>query len=202
MHYITIVTHGRAMAAIMIAWMLAVLETGLMIAWNRDVDTQVRCLWFDIMHKVGFYLTQGQLYLITLCLITPMYGRIGCITWSLYQSEPHVTQFAPENQSVQRKKLQERKIATTIGLVLGIYLICYVPLSIYNQIVTRLYEAPFPFGIILGNRILKIIFKVQCFVNPYVYGWKHPLFWKVFLKMLRIRNRPAAGLDIPAPARH
>ncbi len=79
-------------------------------------------------------------------------------------------------------------MATVIGWVLGIYLTCYVPLTTYDLIITLVYEAPFPFGVLLGNRILNVVYKMQCFLNVFIYGWKNIMFRNAYLKMLGKNN--------------
>ncbi len=75
-------------------------------------------------------------------------------------------------------------MATTMGMVLGTYLVCYVPVALYNIIINQLYKPPMPFAILLGNRIFNVVYKFQCVLNPFIYGYKNEAFRKGYKKLL------------------
>ena len=184
LRYISIVTPRRASVAILMVWIMAIVQTSLIIAWDSDVSEWVPCKWSNVSYKIGVYLSLLQLWVITFCIIIPVYGKIGCITWHLQKNEPHISNYPPENQSQQKKKLQERKMVTTIGLVLGVYLTCYIPRSLFDLSTTLLFDTPLPFGILLGYRMLNVVYKMQSVLNPFIYGWKNKMFQRAYLKML------------------
>ena len=82
-------------------------------------------------------------------------------------------------------------MVTTIGVVLGTYLICYLPAAAYTSIAMMVYKPPFPFGILLGNRILRVVYKMQCVLNPFLYGWKNKKFRQAYRRLL-FRNPQVA----------
>ena len=188
MEYISIVTPKRALAIIVSAWVALIVQISAIINWNSDINAQVPCRWTEVLYKIGNFVTLFQLCVITFCVIVPIYGRIGCIVRNLSKNEPHISCIAPENQVEKKKEKQERRMAKTMGWVLGVYLLCFLPLSIYDLAITMLYEAPLPFGILLGNRILNVVFKMQCILNPFVYGWKNQMFRGAYLKVLGNKN--------------
>ncbi len=200
LRYVSIMTPRRALAAIITVWLLVVLQASLAINWNAEIGVQLPCLWKNVLHKIAIATTLSQLWGITLCIIVPLYARIGCIARHLSKTEPHISCYAPENQAQQKKRLQERKMGMTLGLVLGVYLFCYTPQSLYAIVIRRLYEEPFPFSVLVGQEILNAIYKLQSVLNVFVYGWKNPTFRSAYLKMLGRKNHLGLA-EIPLPVR-
>ncbi len=81
-------------------------------------------------------------------------------------------------------------MANTMGLVLGTYLMCYLPTAVYNIISNQLYTPPQPFAILLGNRILNVTYKMQCVLNQVIYGYKNLAFRKAYKKLLCGESQP------------
>ena len=72
----------------------------------------------------------------------------------------------------------------TIGLIFALYWICFVPLPVYIIIISQIYTLPLPFGILLGQRILAFVHRLQNVINPVVYGMKNNMMKTAYRKML------------------
>ena len=187
LRYFTIVTPQRALRAISSVWMLIFLQIALMLAFGPgpSEETIQQCGWNKVVGNLAFYSTLGQFALITFCVIVPLYGVIGYTAWKQSINEPHISNYPPETQPIQKAKLKERKMIKTIGLVLGTYLTCYTPILLFLIIVNfSRYTKPFPFGILLTNRILVLVYNFQLILNPFIYGWKNLQFRKAYQKLL------------------
>ncbi len=189
LHYHSIVTKGRAIAAIVIVWAIAIPEAILIMALASNVNPSTACKLDTALSKVGFLILPFQIALITLLMIVPLYGKIGYTAWKLGKTEPDLCHYPPETRAKQLVKLWERRMVKTIGLVLATYLICYIPTSLFGAVVRVLHATPFPFGILVGNRIFRVIYKMQSVLNPFIYGWKDKNFKRAFKNFLGC-NRP------------
>ena len=185
--YVSIVTARRALVAILVTWMVIFFQTNLIMAFAQSPNAKISCEWGNIIPKVAFYLIQFQFAVVTFCVIVPVYGVIWYIAWKLNKNEPDLCHFPPENQDQQRQKLKERKMAKTIGIMLGAYLICYIPMFVYAIMINLFYSRPFPYGIILGYRILTFVYHLQGVVNIFIYGWKNVQFKKAYKKLIPLK---------------
>ncbi len=190
LRYISIVTTGRASWAIIFTWLLICLQIALMLGLGPVMDAEFKCHWAKAVGKEAFYVTLGQLLLVTFCIIVPIYVVIAYTSWKASQNEPHITNYPREAQPIQKAKLRERRMAKTIGLVLGTYLACYIPYILYDTLTRILYTTPFPFGILLIRKILVLVYNMQALLNPFLYGWKNTYFRRAYLKLLPQKCRP------------
>ncbi len=184
LRYQSIVTPGRASRAILLVWMLIVFQITLIVALGPAVDAEIKCRYVKVVSKLAFYETLVQFVIITFCVIVPMYVMIGYISWKANKNEPHLSNYPPEAQAAQREKLQERKWAKIIGMVLGTYLVCYVPFLAGDVVINFLFTTPYPFEILLIRKILFLIYNMQAFLNPFIYGWKNVHFRQAYNKLL------------------
>ncbi len=189
LRYVSIVTPGKASWAIFITWLLICLQIILILGLGPGVNAEFRCRYADAMTKFAFYETFAQLLLITFFIIVPMYGVIAYMSWKASKNEPHITNYPPESQPIQKAKLRERKMAKTVGMVLGTYLTCYIPFFLYHNLTRFLYTSPFPFEILLFRRILNVLYNMQALLNPFLYGWKNTHFRKAYQKLLPQRHQ-------------
>ena len=116
-------------------------------------------------------------------MIVPIYVVIGCISCKLSRTEPDISHLQPEAQDQERQKRIGRRLAKTIGLVLGMYLISFSSLLIYSGLIINAFNLDrFSFGVILANRIVSIVYSLQNLLNPIIYGWKHADFRRAYKK--------------------
>ncbi len=186
LRYVSIVTVGKASWAILITWLIICLQIALVLGLGPGVDAEFRCRYADALPKWAVYGTGVLFLLITFCIIVPMYGVIAYESWKADKNEPHITNYPPESQPIQKAKLRERKMIKTVGLVLGTYLICYIPFFLYHHLTRLLYVhyLSVPFAILLFRRILNVLYNMQALLNPFLYGWKNNHFKKAYKKLL------------------
>ncbi len=184
LRYHAIVTPKRATWTVLIAWALLVLQIGLMMGLAPSYDATISCAMAKVISKPALYVSMAQFFLITFCVIVPIYGAIGYESWQLSKNEPHISNLPVEARAAQKKKLGERKMVKTIGLVLGTYLICYTPQLVCDLIFQFSFKKPFPFGILLTKRILTVVYCMQGILNPFIYSWKNVHFRKAYNKMM------------------
>ncbi len=133
-----------------------------------------------------------QIAVVSVFVVLPVYIRIAFLVRKLKKSEPRPANLSPEAQMVEEKQMKQRKMATTMGLVLGAFLGSYLPSIIYSFAHLPLFKPPYPFGILLTNRILNILYWMQNAVNPFIYGYRNKAFAKYYRKILHL---PAAQMD-------
>ena len=192
LRYFTIVTPQRALKAILVAWGLIIFQIVLKLSLSPYLDAAIGCKLLRVLPKAAYYETLAQYILITFCVVVPIYGVIGYTSSKLSKTEPDLMNYPPEAQALQKAKLHERKMAKTIGLVLGTYLTCYMPLFVYNIITGFIFKPPAPFAILLGHRIMLLVYYMQGILNPFIYSWKNVHFKKAYRKLLCRKGQPWA----------
>ena len=184
LRYQSVVTPGRASGAILIVWLSIFIQIILILTLAPKPDAEVACNFAEVITKWAFYETLAQFILITFCVMVPLYGVIGYMSWKASRNEPHITNYPPEAQPMQKKKLHEQRMVKTLALVLGTYLACYMPLLVCNFIIQFLFTQPFPFEILLLRRILTFVYYMQGIFNPFIYSWKNVHFRQAYKKLL------------------
>ncbi len=187
MHYVSVVTARRALAATCLAWGLAIMQISLMMAFSEISNVEISCRWSEAIPFTAVSIIVGQYVVISYCVIVPIYVLIGYISWKATKNEPDICHFAPEIKGQQRKKISERKMAKTIGLVLGTYLISFSPVLFFRALALNMDKLSF--SVVLGNRIAHVIYTLQSLLNPFIYGWKHPQFKRAYKKLLRRQHQ-------------
>ncbi len=185
LRYFTIVTPRRAMWAIAITWMLICIQIALSLGLAPTPNDQIiqHCGWVSMLPRWTLILSHSQFVLIAFCAIVPIYCVIGYTSWKLSMNMPDIINYPPEARAMQRAKLRENKMAKTIGWVLITFLLCYTPAN-FIALVHFFYTPPLPFGIILANRIVILIYNMQAILNPFIYGYRNAPFKKAYKKML------------------
>ncbi len=118
-------TPFNGLIAIGITWLLIAVNLLVILAFGTSVDMNLPCGVIEVskMSSPLFVFQPFIMFIMTISLILPAYIRIGLLVRKLQKNEPHLSLFAPEAQPAQRKKLKERRMAKTMGLVLGVYLL-------------------------------------------------------------------------------
>ena len=71
-------------------------------------------------HDMNYEIYLLQALTISFVFILPAYVRIGFLVRKLNQTEPHLSNFPAEAQAAQKKKIRERRMAKTLGWVVGV----------------------------------------------------------------------------------
>ncbi len=183
MRYVDLFTPFRGLIAVVILWLFICLKVFCLMFVMAKVDVNQPCVFGESVYMV----VVTQVAIISIIVVS-VYIKIGFIVSELKKNEPHISMFPPEGQEEQRNKLRERKTAKTIGLVLGTFLFCYFVPAFYTLAVLLLYQPPYPFGILIGNRIATLIYWIQSNVNPWIYGKRNIMFAKYYRKILGLNT--------------
>ncbi len=181
-------TPSNGLIAIIITWVFLTVQMLTTLIFGSSVDMNLPCGIIAARKKDSavFAFQPIIMFIMTISLILPAYIRIGLLVRKLQKNEPHLSMFPPEAQAAQRKKLKERKMAKTMGLVLGVYLGAWASV-VSATILNALYKSPYPFGIVLLIRFFRIIYWMQSVLNPFLYGRRNKTFAKYYRKILRLK---------------
>ncbi len=201
LRYNSIMTQRRALHAIVIIWIPIMIQTSTSIVWELDPNEGVACYFSyeSIFRKGAEYSLLIQRFVISFCVLLPIYGKVTHTTLNLIQTDPHLSNFPPGSQAQQRRKIQERKLTLTIAITFGTYLLCNIPGPIYAATVSQIYTLSLPFGILLGWRILFLVLMLQTVLNPFIYVKKNALLRTAYRKMFLKQNVDPEfpGIDLP-----
>ncbi len=178
-------TPFNGLIAICITWLFSISQPLVILVFWTTIDVDLPCRLVSIAEITALVILQPAV--VSIFVILPAYIRIGLLVRKLKKTEPHLSLFAPEAQPAQRKKLKERRMAKTMGLVLGVYLGAWSSVMMGTILLGRLYKPPYPFGILLLNRIFVIIYWMQSVLNPFLYGGRNKTFAKYYRKILGLK---------------
>ncbi len=187
MRYVSIVTTFRASMSILCLWSVVALHTILLVTFNYDAVMNMKpCLIVGDVSKMWVYILITEYSLIVFGIIIPCYFKIILTIRHLSQTEPHLSHYPPDQQENQRQKIKQRKMAATMGWVLGTFIICNIIPMIFN-IVGQIFDFDwFSFKAMLSFKIAKLIFWTQSMLNMFIYGWKNKTFRKAYKKLFHI----------------
>ncbi|EDO41959.1 predicted protein [Nematostella vectensis] len=137
LHYRMIVTRARMTVVLCMAWLVPCISIGIIsffLEINKDFTTKscfFGCTRLFLRHKthlnlrIHMYFNAVVLFLIPLIIIIVVNARIAKTSW--YQST-RVDPMSHVNMRNGRPRTREMKWAKTIGLVVGVFISCYIPL--------------------------------------------------------------------------
>lgn len=189
--YQTTVTGFRITAALLFAWFDATFVSVLpFVPWQKE-DTP-ECTynpthWWSIM-------------VIILNVVTPFCFIVFCYMYMYTIAQEHVKRMSSgrrrssSNVSWREryKEIKERKGNITIMIVIGLFVLCWFPSSIY-YFLEKACPACFPSsfkehqGVL--NALMKLFTFVSSFCNPIIYCWRSKDFRKAFMKLLLRKKR-------------
>jgi len=195
LRYKTLVTRKRMKITLAFVWIFPLIGTVAFPhllpkeAYEAFVD------YYDSFHLcISFHHHQFQntskifaaiiivLYIFLPCVVT-LSGYIYIIKVSRDQ------QLKLENQAhLERETMRkvEIKVAVTYGIIIGAFMICFLPLltgTLYQQ-----FKEEERKNMIRAMQILSILASVSACVNPAVYTWRNREFRKAFKKIIRRKN--------------
>ncbi len=187
MRYVSIVTTFRASVSILCLWSVVAVHTILLVIFHSDAVTGMKpCLILGDLNKTWVYILIIEYSLIVFIIIIPCYFKIILTIRHLSNTEPHLLHYPPDQQENQRRKIKQRKIAVTMGWVLGAFIICNIIPMIFN-VVLKVFDFDwFSVNAMLIFKISKLIFWTQSMLNMFIYGWKNKTFRKAYKKLFHI----------------
>ena len=117
------------------------------------------------------------------------YGLVG---WMVHTSNNQVTAHLPMNLQQQQRRLSNIKIASMMAMVFGVFFALYCPMIICVILITP--TSPMWFYVLFYVTIA--IYKINFWVNPFIFAWRDKNFKKAFKTILRpvwpTMNNPVA----------
>lgn len=195
LRYKTLVTRHRMKITLAFVWLFPLIGTVIFPhslpkeAYEDFVD------YYDSFHLcISFHHHQFQnTSKIFAAIIIVLYIVLPCIvTLSSYIYIMKVSrdqQFKLENQAhLERETMRkvEIKVAVTYGIIIGAFMICFLPLlagTLFQQ-----FEEEERKNMIRVMQILSIIASISACINPAVYTWRNREFRKAFKKIITRKN--------------
>ena len=98
-----------------------------------------------------------------------------------------------EVQRFERKRMKrEHKAAKTLGIIMGAFLLCFLPFFLWYVITTMCDHCPYP--PVIGGMLFWIGYFNSC-LNPILYAYFNRDFRSAFKKILRIQKMPCDRTD-------
>ncbi len=189
MRYVSIVTTFRASVSILCLWSVVAVHVVMFLILDYDVNTYDKvCSFTRSVSKTGRFviITEYSIIFITVILA---YCKIILTVQHLKKTQPHISNYPPEQRLNQMKKLRQYNMSITLGFVLGTFIISNTIPMIYNLVVAKVFDFDrFSFNGALTNRIAKLIFWAQYMLNIFIYGWRNKSFRKAYKKLFHIRE--------------
>ncbi len=200
LRYISIVTQRRTLRAIIVIWIASIIQASSLVVWESEANEMHSCSFSTdtVFRRGGKEFGLILTFFLAFCVLAPIYGKIACTSWKLMKTDPHLSNFPPDDRTKQRKKLQERKMTLTIGVVFGVYLLCNIPLTVYFAVISNIYAQPYPFWVLLVYRLMTFVFRLQSVLNPLIYALKNRMLRAAYRKMFLISHvHPTnTGIDL------
>ena len=192
LRYKTIVTRRRTKTAVITIWLLAIIGTVVFPhSFPRSeyedfvdyYDTFHLCISHERDHSFENTSKVFAASIIVLYLILPFIITLGSYTYIIkvsrdqkikLQNDAHL-----EGDDVRKLEI---KAAITYGIVIGAFMLCFLPLlvgTLYQQ-----FELEKRMDLTLTMQILSTISSVSACVNPCVYTWRSEEFRKAFKKII------------------
>ena len=187
LRYFSIMTQRRAFLAIVFLWMLNLVTTSSGVAWEAGVDDKGPCHFgtLSLYRKAFLFVSFIQRFILTFCILGPIYGKITHTAWEAIKTEPHFSTFPQQSQAAERKKRQERKMTITIAIMFGVYLLCNLPQAIYLLVRLWVYRGtpPTSFWIRCFDKVMQLVYRLQFLLNPIIYPIKDRMMRRAYKKM-------------------
>lgn len=192
LHYYRIVTNDRARALLAFLWMVTVAWLVVAFFGLANIRTDIQSCssvfifqsWFISLQSIASFTAPSV-------IVTAMYGRVFVVARRharvIYSQRTQ--QAWPENHEPGRrlpKVLKEAKTAIMITIVLGAFIISWLP---YHVAVIVIISNRYLYNKIAVN-LLGFIGVSNSFYNPYLYALRSQKMRRAFKKTLVCRNPP------------
>ena len=135
--YYVIVTIKRCIIVIFGMWTFISVKLLLSLGFGSQLKSGTPCRWsLVLIFELYKYLMQTQFYVITAILVF-IYVLIGMLVIKLNKQIGHFglhQDLTGTNITMKKQVRRERKTVKVMALVLGVYLVCYLPTVIYHLV--------------------------------------------------------------------
>ncbi|XP_064619679.1 adenosine receptor A3-like [Lineus longissimus] len=184
LHYEMIMTRRTIVVTLLISWGLSVIIgaiPGLGVnTWNAPLIPW--CYWQDVITP-EFLLFIGIVLILGSVLMVTLYTQIFIMAWKQHKK------ISVGKRIIDREKhkgwRRDMKAVKVIGVVIGVYLTCWLPSAImmvrgYLQIDIPRYIRNIVFIFAIANSMM----------NPLIYAWGNKTMRKTFKRILHIPEKP------------
>lgn len=189
--YVTIVTQGRVVLALIIAWIDALVVSSLpFVPWDSN-HPHKECnyeptRWWSIMVIIGN-------------VVFPFLVIVVCYSYMYLTAKSHMKKMATDKKNIShnetlingRKERNERRGNITIMIVIGVFVACWFPSCLY-YFLQKICSECFPESFhsrSLVNAFVKVLTFTSSFVNPLIYCWRSREFRSVFIRIFIRKKR-------------
>ena len=197
LRYKTVVTRRRMMGVIVATWLFSVIGTVVFPHSLPKAEYQEFLEYYDTFHlcmsnthaHVRQFQNKSKVFaalILVFYFIIPfllIFGSYGYVIKASRDQQVKLQNNAHLESEAMRKI--ELRVAVTYGIVIGAFLLCFLPLfigSLYQELITEERS-----DMALTMQILSTVASVSACVNPGVYAWRSQDFRKAFKKII-IRN--------------
>ena len=178
--YSTMVTRGRLLLALSVAWLDAILVSSLPFArWSGEENRE--CVynptrWWSIM-------------VIVCNVFSPFLFILVCYLYMYRIARYHLRRIKSEvvNQPNSAPSFQEKKASKTVVIIVGVFIVSWFPSCFYYflKLVCRLCF-PESFAPLEGifNTLVKLLTFSGSFFNPIIYCWRSRDFRRTFVQII------------------
>ena len=165
------------------------LKYGLLVTKTRAVVTLI-CIWVFSIAYGGIWsedlapATYLSSYFVAVLLGTILiYVYIFVVASRLEQSVIHVQNTSTREQRTGFRR--ERKAAKTIAVILGVAIVCWVPLLVVPRAIASYVHNTTYFTIFT---LLQVLSVCNSSINPYIYCVRSRRYYEAFVKLLGLQN--------------
>ena len=165
------------------------LKYGLLVTKTRAVVTLI-CIWVFSIAYGGIWsedlapATYLSSYFVAVLLGTILiYVYIFVVASRLEGSVAHVQNTSTREQRTGFRR--ERKAAKTIAVILGVAIVCWVPLLVVPRVIASYVHNTTYFTIL---NLLQVLSVCNSSINPYIYCVRSRRYYEAFVKLLGLHH--------------
>ncbi len=199
LRYVSIVTQFRTSVAIVALWCAAIIQVSVALVFHQTIRKP--CNLVKLFRNSAYYYIMLVQSSVIIFIVIACNVKILWTAEQLRRTEPHISNIGEARRTQHMEELRRRRMAQTMAIISGVFLLCYVPVITFNMVIANLSPAQRrSYGIVLCMRILKIFLWMQSLVNPFIFAWRNKSFRRAFKELLptkvnRVEPQQSAALS-------